>query len=294
MIPTPSVMTSRCCRLIGWSGAAVRHRRPPAAPGTASRSRACRHVRKEIAILGTDGRPDHPTAMGVRPAADGCAQGGIGQELVQRGRQRDRGRGRHEDAAAVGEELACVGVWRGHDGAAGAHRVRHGPGHDLVEVGIWRDEDVRRLEPLRQLDPPDDTDRRIEHGPRAPVWRRLRPGSRGRPRPALRTRSGWVAPTTTYSTDGCAATTSGSAASASSYPLPGPRRPKLRMTLRPSRPRAGLTVTGSTNGSSGTPCGMTCRRLRPTPYALVSRSAADRDMTTVASVLATSSERTAR
>ena len=93
--------------------------------------------------------------MGVCPAADGCSQGGIGKELGQRGRQRHRGRGRHEHAAAVGQQLGRVGVRRGHDRAAGAHRVGHRPGHDLVEVGIRRHEDVGRLEPLRQLDPPD-------------------------------------------------------------------------------------------------------------------------------------------
>ena len=83
-------------------------------------------------------------------------QVGIVEERVQ-GAPRARGRrGWHEDAAAVGEELAGVGVRRRDDRPPGAHRVGQGPGHDLVEVRIRRDEDVGRLEPLRQLDPPDE------------------------------------------------------------------------------------------------------------------------------------------
>ena len=204
-------------------------------------------------------------------------------------------RGRHEDAAAVGEQLSRVGVRRGDDGPAGAHRVRHGPGHDLVEVGIGRDEDVCRLEPALQLDPPDipidESDMVLEPQSVTVATRRLAVGlalgCEGGPGGSHRR--------STYSTDGCAATTSGSAAMRELVALARAKQAEAQDHVATVEARAaGLTVTGSTSGSSGTPCGMTWSRSRSTPYALVSRSAADRDMTTVASALATSSERTAR
>ena len=45
--------------------------------GTASQRFGAGDGREEIAILGPDGRPDHPTAVGVGPAADRRPQGGI-------------------------------------------------------------------------------------------------------------------------------------------------------------------------------------------------------------------------
>ena len=81
---------------------------------------------------------------------------GSSRSSVSAGREASGERGRDEDAPAVGQQLACVRVRGRDDRAAGAHRVGQGPGHDLVEVRVGRDEDVRRLEPARQLDPPDE------------------------------------------------------------------------------------------------------------------------------------------
>ena len=66
--------------------------------------------------------------------------------------------------------------------------------------------------------------------------------------------------------------------------MPGPSRPKLRITSRPSRPRRGLDgVGGRRAGRSGTPCGMTSTRRGRRRTRSSSSVAADRDMTTVAS-----------
>ena len=59
--------------------------------------------------------------------------------------ERFRGAGGNETAAAVGQSLARIGIWRRHDRLARAHRVRQRPGDDLLEVGVRRHEDVRRL-----------------------------------------------------------------------------------------------------------------------------------------------------
>ena len=50
------------------------------------------------------------------------------------------------------------------------------------------------------------------------------------------------------------------------------------------RPSRGLTVSASTSGRSGTPCGMTCEPARLDAVGAAQEVAADRDITTVASV----------
>ena len=69
-------------------------------------------------------------------------------------------------------------------------------------------------------------------------------------------------------------------------PCPGPSRPKLRITSRPARSRAGLIVSASTSGRFGTPWGMTSMSCAATPYVPVRTCAAERDMTTVAAAAA--------
>src|SRR5450759_4307319 len=58
----------------------------------------------------------------------------------------------------------------------------------------------------------------------------------------------------------------GMASIGSSYPLLGPSSPKLSMTRRPARPRAGLAVLESTRSRSGTPWGTTSSQLEVVPH----------------------------
>ena len=68
-------------------------------------------------------------------------------------------------------------------------------------------------------------------------------------------------------------------------------RPKLRITSRPSTPRPGLTVAGSTSGRSGTPCGMTSTRRDRRRRRSSAGRPPTRDITTVAATRSTSSVR---